>query len=67
MTPSSPAACRWPARTSASGDLVVYGTPARQVYVYAGKGFMVGHSPEHGAVVVRRVHTGDLRFVRLRG
>ena len=47
------------------GDLVVYGVPARQVYVYAGSGYMVGHSPTHGRVAVRRVHTGDVRFVRL--
>ncbi|MCW2778335.1 MAG: hypothetical protein JWN17_2060, partial [Frankiales bacterium] len=47
------------------GDLVAYGTPASQVYLYAGSGYMVGWSPDHGAVVVRRVHTGDVRFLRL--
>ena len=48
-----------------AGDLVVYGFPARQVYLYAGSGYMAGRSPDHGRVVVRRVHTGDVRFVRL--
>ncbi len=49
------------------GDLVAYGSPASQVYLYAGKGYMVGYSAQHGAVVVRRVHTGDVRFLRLPG
>ena len=49
------------------GDLVVYGFPARQVYLYVGSGSMAGHSPDQGKVVVRRVHAGDVRFVRLSG
>ncbi len=47
------------------GDLVSYGTPSSQVYLYAGHGYMVGFSTGHRAVVVRRVHTGDVRFLRL--